>query len=168
MLSLSADFVLVTQERTYRSPEKRSSLPRPAKSLTRHLPAAEQEDNSAPTRPTCKNTHSFCFDTLIPPHTPTQKTTTKKKQHPLYALCTSSYLLSTPTCPQYSGTAIQSRADSRTGRSPAMAGSAPSSSSPSLSIPSSLLHPSSSPFVDLSHKEVIIALRQVVSDKQKI
>lgn len=42
-----------TTERTYRSPEKRSSLPRPAKSLTRHLPAAEQEDNSAPTRPTC-------------------------------------------------------------------------------------------------------------------
>ncbi|XP_075904731.1 uncharacterized protein LOC142903132 isoform X3 [Nelusetta ayraudi] len=59
-----------TTERTYRSPEKRSSLPRPAKSLTRHLPAAEQEDNSAPTRPT----------------------------------------------------SIQSRAESRTGRSPAMAG----------------------------------------------
>ncbi|XP_075904735.1 microtubule-associated protein tau-like isoform X7 [Nelusetta ayraudi] len=43
----------LVKERTYRSPEKRSSLPRPAKSLTRHLPAAEQEDNSAPTRPTC-------------------------------------------------------------------------------------------------------------------
>lgn len=42
------------QERTYRSPEKRSSLPRPAKSLTRHIPAAEQEDNSTPSRPTCK------------------------------------------------------------------------------------------------------------------
>ncbi|KAJ0062261.1 hypothetical protein NL108_002574, partial [Boleophthalmus pectinirostris] len=41
------------QERTYRSPEKKSSLPRPAKSLTRHIPAAEQEDG-APTRPTCK------------------------------------------------------------------------------------------------------------------
>ncbi|XP_077423688.1 uncharacterized protein LOC144053256 isoform X5 [Vanacampus margaritifer] len=40
-------------ERTYRSPEKRSSLPRPSKSLTRHLPAAEQEDNSTPSRPTC-------------------------------------------------------------------------------------------------------------------
>uniref|UniRef100_A0A3B4VID0 Microtubule-associated protein n=1 Tax=Seriola dumerili TaxID=41447 RepID=A0A3B4VID0_SERDU len=40
------------QERAYRSPEKRSSLPRPAKSLTRHIPAAEQED-STPTRPTC-------------------------------------------------------------------------------------------------------------------
>uniref|UniRef100_A0A3P9PSB6 Microtubule-associated protein n=1 Tax=Poecilia reticulata TaxID=8081 RepID=A0A3P9PSB6_POERE len=39
-------------ERTYRSPEKRSSLPRPAKSLTRHIPAAEQED-STPSRPTC-------------------------------------------------------------------------------------------------------------------
>ncbi|XP_047211657.1 microtubule-associated protein 2-like isoform X3 [Girardinichthys multiradiatus] len=39
-------------ERTYRSPEKRSSLPRPAKSLTRHIPAAEQED-STPPRPTC-------------------------------------------------------------------------------------------------------------------
>ncbi|RVE75231.1 hypothetical protein OJAV_G00014740 [Oryzias javanicus] len=39
-------------ERTYRSPEKRSSLPRPAKSLTRHIPAAEQEDNSTPSRPT--------------------------------------------------------------------------------------------------------------------
>uniref|UniRef100_A0A8C4Z4S5 Microtubule-associated protein n=1 Tax=Gadus morhua TaxID=8049 RepID=A0A8C4Z4S5_GADMO len=37
--------------RTYRSPEKRSSLPRPAKSLTRHIPAAEQEDG--PRRPTC-------------------------------------------------------------------------------------------------------------------
>ncbi|XP_061686987.1 microtubule-associated protein 2-like isoform X2 [Syngnathoides biaculeatus] len=42
-----------TQERAYRSPEKRSSLPRPSKSLTRHLPAAEQEDNSTPPRPTC-------------------------------------------------------------------------------------------------------------------
>ncbi|XP_045915036.1 microtubule-associated protein 2-like [Micropterus dolomieu] len=41
------------QERAYRSPEKRSSLPRPAKSLTRHIPAAEQEDNSTPSRPTC-------------------------------------------------------------------------------------------------------------------
>uniref|UniRef100_A0A671WYA5 Microtubule-associated protein n=1 Tax=Sparus aurata TaxID=8175 RepID=A0A671WYA5_SPAAU len=41
-----------TTERAYRSPEKRSSLPRPAKSLTRHIPAAEQEDG-APTRPTC-------------------------------------------------------------------------------------------------------------------
>lgn len=40
-------------ERAYRSPEKRSSLPRPAKSLTRHIPAAEQEDNSTPRRPTC-------------------------------------------------------------------------------------------------------------------
>ncbi|XP_040888732.1 LOW QUALITY PROTEIN: microtubule-associated protein 2-like [Toxotes jaculatrix] len=40
------------QERAYRSPEKRSSLPRPAKSLTRHIPAAEQED-STPSRPTC-------------------------------------------------------------------------------------------------------------------
>ncbi|KAJ0009451.1 hypothetical protein NQD34_001153 [Periophthalmus magnuspinnatus] len=41
------------KERTYRSPEKKSSLPRPAKSLTRHIPAAEQDD-SAPTRPTYK------------------------------------------------------------------------------------------------------------------
>ncbi|XP_059183597.1 microtubule-associated protein 2-like isoform X2 [Centropristis striata] len=40
-----------TTERAYRSPEKRSSLPRPAKSLTRHIPAAEQDD-SAPCRPT--------------------------------------------------------------------------------------------------------------------
>ncbi|XP_051283487.1 microtubule-associated protein 2-like isoform X2 [Dicentrarchus labrax] len=40
-----------TTERAYRSPEKRSSLPRPAKSLTRHIPAAEQED-STPCRPT--------------------------------------------------------------------------------------------------------------------
>ncbi|XP_054479529.1 microtubule-associated protein 2-like [Anoplopoma fimbria] len=40
-----------TTERAYRSPEKRSSLPRPAKSLTRHIPAAEQEDNT-PSRPT--------------------------------------------------------------------------------------------------------------------
>ncbi|XP_034720230.1 microtubule-associated protein 2-like isoform X4 [Etheostoma cragini] len=39
------------KERAYRSPEKRSSLPRPAKSLTRHIPAAEQED-STPSRPT--------------------------------------------------------------------------------------------------------------------
>ncbi|XP_057684073.1 microtubule-associated protein 2-like isoform X2 [Corythoichthys intestinalis] len=45
-----------TQERSYRSPEKRSSLPRPSKSLTRHLPAAEQEDNSTPCRPTCADT----------------------------------------------------------------------------------------------------------------
>lgn len=37
-----------TTERSYRSPEKRSSLPRPAKSLTRHIPAAEQEDSSRP------------------------------------------------------------------------------------------------------------------------
>ncbi|XP_061571382.1 microtubule-associated protein tau-like isoform X9 [Cololabis saira] len=43
-------------ERSYRSPEKRSSLPRPAKSLTRHIPAAEQEDNSTPSRPTCTDT----------------------------------------------------------------------------------------------------------------
>ncbi|XP_060888390.1 microtubule-associated protein 2-like isoform X6 [Labrus mixtus] len=41
-----------TTERAYRSPEKRSSLPRPAKSLTRHIPAAEQDDNSTPSRPT--------------------------------------------------------------------------------------------------------------------
>uniref|UniRef100_A0AAV2L9T9 Microtubule-associated protein n=1 Tax=Knipowitschia caucasica TaxID=637954 RepID=A0AAV2L9T9_KNICA len=40
------------EERTYRSPEKRSSLPRPAKSLTRHIPASEQDD-STPSRPTC-------------------------------------------------------------------------------------------------------------------
>ncbi|XP_041834526.1 microtubule-associated protein 2-like isoform X2 [Melanotaenia boesemani] len=45
-------------ERTYRSPEKRSSLPRPAKSLTRHIPAAEQDDNSTPTRPTSFRTES--------------------------------------------------------------------------------------------------------------
>ncbi|XP_057684142.1 microtubule-associated protein tau-like isoform X10 [Corythoichthys intestinalis] len=45
-----------TQERSYRSPEKRSSLPRPSKSLTRHLPAAEQEDNSTPCRPTSIST----------------------------------------------------------------------------------------------------------------
>ncbi|XP_032412261.1 microtubule-associated protein 2-like isoform X6 [Xiphophorus hellerii] len=44
-------------ERTYRSPEKRSSLPRPAKSLTRHIPAAEQED-STPSRPTSIRTDS--------------------------------------------------------------------------------------------------------------
>ncbi|XP_055084385.1 microtubule-associated protein tau-like isoform X2 [Periophthalmus magnuspinnatus] len=44
-----------TTERTYRSPEKKSSLPRPAKSLTRHIPAAEQDD-SAPTRPTSLRT----------------------------------------------------------------------------------------------------------------
>lgn len=47
-------FFVPMQERTYRSPEKRSSLPRPAKSLTRHIPAAEQDDNSTPSRPTCK------------------------------------------------------------------------------------------------------------------
>ncbi|KAM9766634.1 uncharacterized protein ACNS7B_015706 isoform 2-T4 [Menidia menidia] len=41
------------KERAYRSPEKRSSLPRPAKSLTRHIPAAEQEENCTPSRPTC-------------------------------------------------------------------------------------------------------------------
>ncbi|XP_037829800.1 microtubule-associated protein 2 isoform X2 [Kryptolebias marmoratus] len=45
-------------ERAYRSPEKRSSLPRPAKSLTRHIPAAEQEDNSTPSRPTSIRTDS--------------------------------------------------------------------------------------------------------------
>ncbi|XP_078147366.1 uncharacterized protein LOC139914084 [Centroberyx gerrardi] len=47
-----------TTERAYRSPEKRSSLPRPAKSLTRHIPAAEQEDNSTPRRPTSIRTES--------------------------------------------------------------------------------------------------------------
>ncbi|XP_076025885.1 uncharacterized protein LOC143015714 [Genypterus blacodes] len=47
-----------TTERPYRSPEKRSSLPRPAKSLTRHIPAAEQEDNSTPSRPTCPDSAS--------------------------------------------------------------------------------------------------------------
>ncbi|KAM6893481.1 uncharacterized protein FYW49_019846 [Xenentodon cancila] len=46
------------KERSYRSPEKRSSLPRPAKSLTRHIPAAEQEDNSTPSRPTSIRTDS--------------------------------------------------------------------------------------------------------------
>uniref|UniRef100_A0A3P8T0Z8 Microtubule-associated protein n=1 Tax=Amphiprion percula TaxID=161767 RepID=A0A3P8T0Z8_AMPPE len=46
------------KERSYRSPEKRSSLPRPAKSLTRHIPAAEQEDNSTPSRPTSIRTES--------------------------------------------------------------------------------------------------------------
>ncbi|XP_072303077.1 uncharacterized protein [Eucyclogobius newberryi] len=45
------------KERTYRSPEKKSSLPRPAKSLTRHIPAAEQDD-STPTRPTSLRTDS--------------------------------------------------------------------------------------------------------------
>lgn len=44
-------------ERTYRSPEQRSSLPRPAKSLTRHIPAAEQDD-STPSRPTSIRTDS--------------------------------------------------------------------------------------------------------------
>ncbi|XP_077455862.1 uncharacterized protein LOC144073691 isoform X3 [Stigmatopora argus] len=44
------------KERSYRSPEKRSSLPRPSKSLTRHLPAAEQEDNSTTCRPTAIRT----------------------------------------------------------------------------------------------------------------
>ncbi|XP_029930309.1 microtubule-associated protein 2-like isoform X4 [Myripristis murdjan] len=46
------------KERAYRSPEKRSSLPRPAKSLTRHIPAAEQEDSSTPRRPTSIRTES--------------------------------------------------------------------------------------------------------------
>ncbi|XP_013881846.1 microtubule-associated protein tau isoform X9 [Austrofundulus limnaeus] len=49
---------LAGKERVYRSPEKRSSLPRPAKSLTRHIPAAEQEDNSTPSRPTSIRTDS--------------------------------------------------------------------------------------------------------------
>nr|XP_057907070.1 microtubule-associated protein tau-like isoform X9 [Doryrhamphus excisus] len=44
-------------ERAYRSPEKRSSLPRPSKSLTRHLPAAEQEE-SGPCRPTSISTEA--------------------------------------------------------------------------------------------------------------
>ncbi|XP_072771956.1 microtubule-associated protein tau-like isoform X7 [Nerophis lumbriciformis] len=44
-------------ERAYRSPEKRSSLPRPSKSLTRHLPAAEQEESS-PCRPTSFSTEA--------------------------------------------------------------------------------------------------------------
>ncbi|XP_026157923.1 microtubule-associated protein 2-like isoform X3 [Mastacembelus armatus] len=47
-----------TTERAYRSPEKRSSLPRPAKSLTRHIPASEQEDNSTYSRPTSIRTDS--------------------------------------------------------------------------------------------------------------
>lgn len=42
-----------TSEGTYRSPEKRSSLPRPAHSLTRRAPPADQEDSSSPRRPTC-------------------------------------------------------------------------------------------------------------------
>ncbi|XP_029942167.1 microtubule-associated protein tau [Salarias fasciatus] len=46
-----------TTERAYRSPEKRSSLPRPAKSLTRHIPAAEQED-ATPSRPSSIRTES--------------------------------------------------------------------------------------------------------------
>ncbi|XP_061841283.1 uncharacterized protein [Nerophis lumbriciformis] len=45
------------KERAYRSPEKRSSLPRPSKSLTRHLPAAEQEESS-PCRPTSFSTEA--------------------------------------------------------------------------------------------------------------
>lgn len=56
-LHLNSAVCLLIQERAYRSPEKKSSLPRPAKSLTRHIPAAEQEDNSTPSRPTCKNLH---------------------------------------------------------------------------------------------------------------
>ncbi|XP_054630392.1 microtubule-associated protein tau-like isoform X20 [Dunckerocampus dactyliophorus] len=47
----------VEKERAYRSPEKRSSLPRPSKSLTRHLPAAEQEESS-PCRPTSISTEA--------------------------------------------------------------------------------------------------------------
>ncbi|XP_067116426.1 microtubule-associated protein tau-like [Osmerus mordax] len=45
-----------TSEGTYRSPEKRSSLPRPAHSLTRRPPPAEPDDSSAPRRPTCTDT----------------------------------------------------------------------------------------------------------------
>ncbi|CAB1327620.1 unnamed protein product [Coregonus sp. 'balchen'] len=42
-----------TSEGTYRSPEKRSSLPRPASSLPRRAPPAEQDNTSpAPRRPT--------------------------------------------------------------------------------------------------------------------
>ncbi|XP_062302630.1 microtubule-associated protein 2-like [Osmerus eperlanus] len=44
------------KEGTYRSPEKRSSLPRPAHSLTRRPPPAEPDDSSAPRRPTCTDT----------------------------------------------------------------------------------------------------------------
>ncbi|KAL1022272.1 hypothetical protein UPYG_G00024500 [Umbra pygmaea] len=41
------------KERTYRSPEKRSSLPRPASSLPRRAPPTEQDNSSpAPRRPT--------------------------------------------------------------------------------------------------------------------
>lgn len=55
-----------------------------------------------------------------------------------------------------SGIAIQSRADSRTGRSPAMAGRATGSSSPSSFSSSNL--PSPLPFVHLHHTEVAFAL----------
>ncbi|CAF98218.1 unnamed protein product [Tetraodon nigroviridis] len=82
-----------TTERTYRSPEKRSSLPRPAKSLTRHIPAAEQEDNSTPSRPT----------------------------------------------------SFQSRADSRSGRTPGMAGTESRSFRSGTSTPASAITPGTPP-----------------------
>uniref|UniRef100_A0A3P8ZDW3 Microtubule-associated protein n=1 Tax=Esox lucius TaxID=8010 RepID=A0A3P8ZDW3_ESOLU len=41
-----------TSEGTYRSPEKRSSLPRPASSLPRRAPPTEQDTSPAPRRPT--------------------------------------------------------------------------------------------------------------------
>ncbi|XP_029696095.1 microtubule-associated protein tau-like isoform X3 [Takifugu rubripes] len=82
-----------TTERTYRSPEKRSSLPRPAKSLTRHIPAAEQEDNSTPSRPT----------------------------------------------------SFQSRADSRSGRTPGIAGTESRSLRSGASTPASAITPGTPP-----------------------
>ncbi|CAL8396024.1 unnamed protein product [Boreogadus saida] len=41
--------IAITKERTYRSPEKRSSLPHPAKSLTRHIPGGRTPE------PTCRH-----------------------------------------------------------------------------------------------------------------
>ncbi|XP_056884516.1 microtubule-associated protein tau-like isoform X12 [Takifugu flavidus] len=84
---------LAEKERTYRSPEKRSSLPRPAKSLTRHIPAAEQEDNSTPSRPT----------------------------------------------------SFQSRADSRSGRTPGVAGTESRSLRSGASTPASAITPGTPP-----------------------
>lgn len=113
--------ICLIQERVYRSPEKRSSLPRPAKSLTRHIPAAEQEDNSTPSRPTCKiYTHfsaflqckflfwSFLFCYFFPP----------RSLSTFLSFC----------LPPLKAIRTDPRGDGRSGRAPSMAGRPPGSS----------------------------------------
>lgn len=129
------------QERTYRSPEKRSSLPRPAKSLTRHIPAAEQEDNSTPSRPTCKNAPTFpvlhrTFQQVCPPNPLNSSRLPHCCHFDEFLTPTTVHTLSCfSLLPHlYFPIAFQSRGDSRSGRTPGMAGRPPLSSCLALLI----------------------------------